>query len=311
MIRILTIFFALLGAVGFFYALRMMNRPVPQQVPFVEPARSPYARSIGGTGLVEALGDNVKMAAIVSGVVEKIYVRPADQVKAGDMLFQTEASLERANVATAKAELVSLRAGVEQALQSMNEKKDLSDRMTRLRQKDVNSEEESVQADLALATARAQYARAQADLAHGETQVVEAEVALARTIVRAPRDADILRVNIREGEYAQPFQDDGALVLGNISRLQVRVDIDEDNAVGIRPEAKAVAFTRGPDSLCIPLEYARTEPLLVPKKTLSGERSERVDTRVLQVIYEFEKPATPIRVGQVLDVYIEDSTPAK
>jgi multidrug efflux pump subunit AcrA (membrane-fusion protein) len=305
MIRVLTIIFALLGVIGFFISVRLMNHPEPARVPVVEPVTSSFERSVGGTGLVEAHGENVNVAAIISGVVAHIPVQAGDKVRRGDVLFQTEAGVQKAAVATAEAELVSLKAGVEEALQMMNEKADLAARMDRLRARDVNSEEESVQADLQLASAKARYSRAIADLAHGEAQLVEARAEFERTFVRAPRDAQILRVNIREGEFAQPFSNDAAMVIGDTDRLQVRVDIDEDNASRIRPSARAMASTRGLSSVSIPLDFARIEPLVVPKESLSGERQERVDTRVLQVIYTFLPPQFPVHVGQVLDVSIE------
>jgi hypothetical protein len=46
---------------------------------------------------------------------------------------------------------------------------------------------------------------------------------------------------------------------------------------------------------------------VLPKKTLSGENAERIDTRVLQVIYEFEDPNVPVAPGQLLDVFIESA----
>jgi HlyD family secretion protein len=55
----------------------------------------------------------------------------------------------------------------------------------------------------------------------------------------------------------------------------------------------------------IPLTFVRIEPYVVPKKSLTGENTERVDTRVLQIIYRFDRPAFPIYAGQQVDVFIE------
>jgi len=49
----------------------------------------------------------------------------------------------------------------------------------------------------------------------------------------------------------------------------------------------------------------RVEPYILPKKSLTGESTERVDTRVLQVIYTFAMPKTPVYVGQQMDVFID------
>jgi len=54
----------------------------------------------------------------------------------------------------------------------------------------------------------------------------------------------------------------------------------------------------------------RIEPFVVPKRSLTGAPTERVDTRVLQVIFKFaHDPARPVYVGQQMDLYIRESSP--
>jgi hypothetical protein len=95
------------------------------------------------------------------------------------------------------------------------------------------------------------------------------------------------------------------MLLGNVDRLHVRVDVDENDAWRIRTDAPAVAFVRGNRELHTPLQFERIEPYIVPKRSLTGESTERVDTRVLQVLYSFERGALPVYVGQQMDVFIE------
>jgi hypothetical protein len=66
-----------------------------------------------------------------------------------------------------------------------------------------------------------------------------------------------------------------------------------------------VAYIKGTRDKPIPLTFVRVEPYILPKKSLTGESTERVDTRVLQVIYTFAMPATPVYVGQQMDVFID------
>ena len=49
----------------------------------------------------------------------------------------------------------------------------------------------------------------------------------------------------------------------------------------------------------------RFEPYVVPKKSLTGGSTERVDTRVLQALYSFDHGQLPAYVGQQVDVFIE------
>ena len=67
---------------------------------------------------------------------------------------------------------------------------------------------------------------------------------------------------------------------------------------------------RGDPSRHVALKFERIEPYVVPKTALTGGSTERIDTRVLQVIYSFDNAMLPIHIGQTVDVFIE-STPAK
>jgi len=73
----------------------------------------------------------------------------------------------------------------------------------------------------------------------------------------------------------------------------------------VHPQAPAVAALRGDASIRSPLRFVRIEPLVIPKRSLTGDSSERVDTRVLQVLYEIERKDPRFFVGQQMDVFIE------
>ncbi|HEX2714363.1 MAG TPA: hypothetical protein VHM88_19395, partial [Candidatus Acidoferrales bacterium] len=87
--------------------------------------------------------------------------------------------------------------------------------------------------------------------------------------------------------------------------LHVRVDVDEHDAGRVREGAPAVGSPRGNGSLKVPLQFVRFEPYVIPKKSLTGDSTERVDTRVLQVIYRVAAENSSLFVGQQMDVYIE------
>jgi hypothetical protein len=95
------------------------------------------------------------------------------------------------------------------------------------------------------------------------------------------------------------------MVLGNVDTLHVRVDIDENDAWRLDKGAPATAYVRGNRNLNTPIKFVRVEPYVVPKRSLTGESTERVDTRVLQALYSFEPGKLPVYVGQQMDVFIE------
>jgi hypothetical protein len=87
--------------------------------------------------------------------------------------------------------------------------------------------------------------------------------------------------------------------------LHVRVDVDENDASRVSATTPATGYLRGNKNIKTPLTFVRFEPYVVPKKSLTGDTTERVDTRVLQVIYSFERNDLPIFVGQQMDVFID------
>ena len=116
----------------------------------------------------------------------------------------------------------------------------------------------------------------------------------------------ILQIKIRPGEYAQSgMVNPPLMLLGDDRRLHVRVDINENDAWRVKPTAPAMAYIPGNPDLRVQLQFERIEPYAVPKVSLTGESTERTDTRVLQVIYSFERGELPIYIGQRMNVHIE------
>jgi hypothetical protein len=91
--------------------------------------------------------------------------------------------------------------------------------------------------------------------------------------------------------------------------LHVRVDVDENDASRVCPGASAIGCLRGNKDVKVPLAFVRFEPYVLPKKSLTGDSTERVDTRVLQVVFSFERGELPIYVGQQMDVFIDTTDP--
>jgi HlyD family secretion protein len=83
--------------------------------------------------------------------------------------------------------------------------------------------------------------------------------------------------------------------------------VEEHEASRVQSGARAIAAVRGNADLKTPLAFVRFEPFVVPKKSLTGDSTERVDTRVLQVIYKIEDTNLPLFVGQQMDVFIDAS----
>ena len=130
-----------------------------------------------------------------------------------------------------------------------------------------------------------------------------------RMTIRSPLNGEVLQLRARVGEFAPAqIMITPLMVLGTVYPLGVRVDIDENDAWRVESGRPGLATLRGNTTLSFPLTFVRFEPYVVPKRSLTGESTERVDTRVLQVIYSFDRGTLPIYVGQLVDVFIESKS---
>src|ERR1700738_3419165 len=143
-------------------------------------------------------------------------------------------------------------------------------------------------------------------LAAAEAQVAQIKTEIERRTVRARLPGRILQMKTRLGEYAQSGSPSTLMLLGNDDRLHIRVDVDENDAWRFQPCAAATASVRGNPELKTVVKFEHTDPDVVPKVSLTSDSStQRIDTRVLQVIYSFERGLLPVYVGQQMDVFIE------
>jgi HlyD family secretion protein len=241
-------------------------------------------------------------------------------------------ALARSRVPGLEAEVQAAMTAVEAARADKDDATDVVRIASGLNSGDTISAREITRRRNALRTAEAKYAEASARLAlaqanlalydeakGGANIIIElaaieqtrASLKLAQTdlelrTVSAPIDGEVLRVNINPGEFAlagavtQPL-----IVMGRTDPMHVRIDIDEADISRYRPGARAMASLRGDAVRKLQLRFVRVEPLVVPKRALSGLTTERVDTRVMQLIYAIVEDGMAILPGQQVDVLIE------
>jgi HlyD family secretion protein len=301
----LSIWIALLG-VGFtIWALLGANKKDPMPTPISEPPRSPYEHVVAASGIIEAVNENVRIAPPVAGLITKVFVKVGDQVTTQAPLFQLDDRELRAQLLTREAAIPPLQAQIDEQNYKIGDLETQLHRLQSVHDERAVSEDDLKRTWYALEMAKRGGQRLQANLKQAMAQRDEAAILLNRLTVRAPRSGTILQINVRSGEYATLGPSEPLMLLGETEQLQVRADVDEVNAPLVTPQAGGTASIKSLADRKIPLTFVRIEPYVIPKRSLTGENTERVDTRVLQVIYRFERPSFPVYAGQQVDVFIE------
>ncbi|MCE9531887.1 MAG: efflux RND transporter periplasmic adaptor subunit [Planctomycetes bacterium] len=239
-------------------------------------------------------------------------------------LISAKATLARLESMPRTEEVPPLEARVRESEALLNDARDQYVRSQQLLKNRAVGEEEVIRRRNAVAVAEAQLAKSDAELKllktgawQFEKEIARANVSQAEQLVKqtmteierltvyAPITGTILQRNVRPGEYVGVPPGQALLVIGDVDVLHIRVDIDESDLPRFRPGIDGRATPRGSPGTEIPLTFVRVEPLVVPKRSLTGSGSERVDTRVLPVIYAAKSSAMKLYVGQQLDVYLE------
>jgi HlyD family secretion protein len=273
---------------------RLQSEPnVPP--PPIDPPTKPFRSCVAASGIIESLRDNIAIGVPVAGLVTHVHVTVADRVEAGQALFSLDGRELHAQLGVNRAQMEVAAANLRRLRDQFARLKSVGDPRA-VSQDEVRTREH----DVAVAAAEFEAARA---------RVAQNAMMLERLTVFAPRGGTLLQVNVRPGEYASATPKTPAMLLGDFDRLQVRADIDEQNASRFQPGQTATAYLKGDTTRPITLHFVRVEPYVVPKVSLTGASTERVDTRVLQVIYAFERPADRnVYVGQQVDLYINTSS---
>ena len=288
----------------------MLSTAGPNSVPvallLAEPSRAPFKSYIAGAGIVEASTENIEISTPVPGMVMEIPVHVGQSVRAGDLLFKLDTRDMEAELKVRQAALELARAKLPESQANVGDTSSQLELYQGVSDPRAITQEELSKRKFAAAAAQSRFRQTQADIASADAQVAQTQTDIERRHVRAPVAGEILQLKIHLGEYAQVGQlSTPLIVLGDTRQVNIRTDIDENDAWRFRPGSRAIAYVRGNPNLFTWLKFVRVEPYVVPKKSLTGDTTERVDTRVLQVLYGFPHEQLNVYVGQQMDVYIE------
>ena len=294
-----------------------------------EPSRNPpratgalaNSARVAGAGVVEPSSETISIGTAIAGLVSDLQVRPGDYVTRGQPLFEVDTRAIRSRIAETGAQVGEARAAIREAQAAIAEARAAertADRQLELyrnvddpaavsRSEVIRAEGDASAARERRQLAEARLSAARARLDSAQAQVGTARTELGRATVRAPIAGEILAVNIRLGEYlsnAGGGASQSFIEMGETRPLHIRIDIDEEQAPRVALGEPAIVSPRGAAERQVRATFVRAEPQVVPKRSLTNSAAERVDVRVLQVIYELPQTDGLFRVGQQVDAFI-------
>ncbi len=318
-----------------FRSQRVEAGPAPTAVKAID------SRLIVAPGRIEAISENIAIGTQLDGRLTSVPVEEGQSVKRGQIIavldnadFAARVRLADAAIKEREAELLRLKNGSRaearlEAAAQLREAEVILDhaRLERDRRRKIldrgaisQSEFDSMDREFRAAEARVEtlrqrlalikdetrqedILRAEAEIERARAQKAEAESMLAKTIIRSPIDGVILRRHKQAGESVSTSLNNPILVVGDTSRLRVRVDIDETDvakiSLGQRATIRAAAFGDKEFTGSI----VRIGSILGRKNVMTDEPTERVDRKVLETLVELH-PGQQVPLGLRVDTYI-------
>ena len=286
---------ASLAAIGLISAIFLsvkMATPVPATPLVVSPVKNPFKDSLSAAGIIEAVNDHVAIGPSAPGVITHIYKSVGQTVSKGEPLLclDTRELCAEEEIQQAKVEAAQIRLAYVQ--DQLNRLKSVQDPRA-ISQNELKTKEFEILA-------------ASSELKAALAELHWIQIRIEKMTLLAPQKGVIIQRKAKVGEYLAVEGKESSFIIGDLSQLQIRADIDEQNASLFAPKGQAFAFPKNNPDKSIPLQFVRIEPYVIPKKSLTGLGEEKVDTRVLQVIYTLEVPTDfTLYVGQQVDVFID------
>lgn len=288
----------------------------------------PEGSFVAGNGRVEPKGREVRVSANAAGRVAVVHVEEGQKVEAGSVIVELETSAEAAAMNTARAELDRAKAELArvlegprvedvQALQAEARAAEARADLARGEAKRARAladdgaistealerakrEADALEALASAARSKADAAKAgsrRQDVAAARSRVRAAEARvqemgahLERLRVHAPFDAEILQVKFRVSEYFDPRNGEPLVVLGDTSKLHVRMDVDERDVGKVRLGAAAFATAEAFPGKRFEGKVIEIGRQMGRKNIRTDEPTERLDTKILEVLVEVDDP---------------------
>jgi len=297
---------------------------------------------IAAPGRVEAVSEEIRISAELSGRLRTVRMEEGDRVRRGQVMAEIENDDYHARVAAAEAELAQREAELRRTLNGarmqerreaeasmqaakavLDNSKSEAERRRGLADRNVISRDEADRYERGYQVARAQYEQAaqhfalidaearEEDRAHAEAavataraQLAEARAYLEKSYIRAPINGVILRKLRHNGESVSTQFDSPVITMADDTVLRVRLDVDEADVSKLRVGQRAYVTAEAYGTHKFWGRVIRVGRILGKKNIRTDEPSEHVDTKILETLVELDA-GQQLPLGLRVDSYVQ------
>ncbi|HWB13938.1 MAG TPA: efflux RND transporter periplasmic adaptor subunit [Pirellulales bacterium] len=340
MLKVTCVVGALAVVIGLGLVIDAESRPKNRQS---DSSSASEPAQVHAPGRVEGATEEIDLRAQLFGRVEEILVREGQTVEADVPLIRLDGARQQYELAAAEADLAAAEAELERLTNGARdeERREASanvealraqlsgvrqrhERLSSLRQTGAAAAQEvdDLNTEINRLTAQFDAARARHELiaaparddevrrARAKMAAADAELKLARhecekATLRAPRSAQVLRINVHVGELNDPDSSEPAMIVADTSKLYVRAYVDEFDAPRIRKGMSACVTADGLGDHEVHGRVVRLAPRMSQKPLRTDDPLERFDTKVREVWIELDDASSDLVIGLPVDVVLD------
>lgn len=205
-----------------------------------QPARAPRASGLVASGYVVARRQ-ATVSAEIPGTIAEVLVEEGTRVAAGEVLARLDDTRALLDLDLIQSQIAAAQARVRSLDFQAREARRVSERASRLYERDIAAEATLTAAEAQQASLHAQLRAAQAELDSARVRLTSQQDLIARHTVRAPFAGVVIAKNAQVGEILFPgsagggFTRTGVATLVDMDSLEIEVDVNEGQIQRVTP----------------------------------------------------------------------------
>jgi HlyD family secretion protein len=252
----------------------------------------------------------VKISADIMGKIVHLLVKEGDSVRRGQLMLQLDDTQYRSFWDQARSASMAAKAHLREAQVTLRQTEANFTRQRALFEQKLLSQAEWDQAQTTVESARVGASSASHDAERSDAALRGAADNLAKTRFLAPFDGVVSALNVEQGEIVITGTMNNAgteiMVVSDLSRMQVRADVDETDIVNMRVGQKAkIAVDAAPDTT---FAGTVTEIGNTAKRSITSTVEGQTN---FEVVVVFDHNVPEVRPGMTADVDIDTGTHPK
>lgn len=231
------------GIVALVLLVAWFMRPDPPPALATAPATvADIEQTVVATGTIEAR-ELVSVGAQASGQIQALHVELGEEIEAGDLIAEIDATTQQNSLRNAEAALANIRAQRASQVAAAEEAAAAFERQRVMLAADATSRAEFENAQATLAAARAQVDAIGAQIRQSMTSLATSRANLGYTRITAPMSGTVVAIVAQEGQTVNAGMSTPTIVkLARLDEVTISAEISEADVVKVKP-GQEVYFT--------------------------------------------------------------------